>query len=120
MSDFLIPLLAGAITGVLSGAGLGGGTLLMLYLTGFAHMPQRLAQSTNLLYALSVSPAALLQHLRAKRIPVHALWKPALLGILCALLGALLAGLLTGSLLRRIFGGFLCLVSLRELFFLEK
>ncbi len=120
MKDFLIPLLAGAATGALSGAGLGGGTLLMLYLTGFAGVAQRTAQSINLLYALSVSPPALVQHLRAKRIPVRSLWLPALLGILCALAGALLAEQLGSALLRRLFGGFLCLVGLRELFFQEK
>lgn len=120
MSTFWIPLLAGAATGVLSGAGLGGGTLLMLYLTGVAGVAQHTAQSINLLYALAVSPPALVQHLRAKRIPVRRLWLPALLGSLCALAGAMLAGYLHSALLRRLFGGFLCLVGLRELFFQEK
>lgn len=120
MNGFWIALLAGAATGALSGAGLGGGTLLMLYLTGLSGVPQRTAQSINLLYALAASPPALVQHLRAKRIPARQLWLPAALGAACAFAGALLAGKLESALLRRLFGALLCLVGLRELFFREK
>ena len=45
-----ISLLAGAVTGVLSGFGIGGGTLLLIYMTAFAGVPQNLAQGVNLLY----------------------------------------------------------------------
>ena len=36
MSGWLIPLLVGAATGVLSGFGVGGGTLLLVYMTTLA------------------------------------------------------------------------------------
>ena len=36
MTQWLLPLLVGAATGVLSGFGVGGGTLLLVYLTAFA------------------------------------------------------------------------------------
>ena len=41
MTDFLIAALAGAVTGVLSGFGVGGGSLLLIYMTSFAGAPQR-------------------------------------------------------------------------------
>lgn len=44
--------LAGAVTGVLSGFGVGGGTLLLIYMTAFAGVEQHLAQGINLLYFL--------------------------------------------------------------------
>ena len=40
--------LAGLAAGVLSGFGVGGGTLLLIYMTVFAGMPQTLAQGINL------------------------------------------------------------------------
>ena len=40
--------LAGAVTGVLSGFGVGGGTLLLIYMTAFAGVEQHLAQGINL------------------------------------------------------------------------
>ena len=49
---WLVPLIAGAATGVLSGFGIGGGTLLLIYMTAFAGIPQTLAQGINLLYFL--------------------------------------------------------------------
>ena len=54
---WLIPLAVGTATGVLSGFGVGGGTLLLVYLTAVAGADQHLAQGINLLYFL---PAALL------------------------------------------------------------
>ena len=48
-ADWLTGILAGGITGLLSAFGLGGGTLLLLWLTLFAGMPQQTAQAVNLL-----------------------------------------------------------------------
>lgn len=84
-----ISLLAGAVTGVLSGFGIGGGTLLLIYMTAFAGVPQNLAQGVNLLYFLPTAATAL------------AAWAATGLDV---------------ELLHRCFGGFLIVVGLRELF----
>ncbi len=44
--SWLVPVLAGAATGVLSGFGVGGGTLLLIYMTAFAGVEQHLAQAS--------------------------------------------------------------------------
>ena len=62
MTDWLLPLLAGTATGVLSGFGVGGGTLLLIYLTAFAGLPQEQAQGINLLYFLPAAAASLPAH----------------------------------------------------------
>ena len=59
MSDWVLPLVVGAVTGVLSGFGVGGGTLLLVYMTAFAGLPQSLAQGINLLYFLPAGAMAL-------------------------------------------------------------
>ena len=116
MSGWLLPFLAGAATGILSGFGVGGGTLLLIYMTAFAGLPQEQAQGINLLYFL---PAA------AASLPAHAkngfLEKPVLLpaipaGLLCAALGAWTATGMDTALLRRLFGVFLLFIGVRELF----
>ena len=61
---WLIPALAGAVTGVLSGFGVGGGTLLLIYMTAFAGVPQNLAQGVNLLYFLPTAATALPAHVK--------------------------------------------------------
>lgn len=57
---WVIGLLAGLVTGVISGFGIGGGSLLILYLTAFAGMDQYTAGGLNLLYFLFCAPAALI------------------------------------------------------------
>lgn len=61
MMGWLIALLAGTITGILSAFGIGGGSLLLIYLTSFAAIDQHQAQGINLLYflpAASLPPAS--------------------------------------------------------------
>ena len=52
----------GLLTGILSGFGIGGGSLLLLYLTLFEGAGQYQAGGINLLYFLSCAPAALISH----------------------------------------------------------
>ena len=60
--------LAGLLTGVLSGCGIGGGSLLVLWLTLFEGMPQFTAGGINLLYFLACAPAALVSHVKNRLI----------------------------------------------------
>ena len=55
---------AGLLTGVLSGFGIGGGSLLLLYLTLFAGLSQFEAGGINLLYFIACAPAALYAHVK--------------------------------------------------------
>ena len=59
MMGWLLSLAAGAVTGVLSAFGIGGGSLLLIYLTAFAALDQHQAQGINLLYFLPAAAAAL-------------------------------------------------------------
>ena len=58
MMGWLIALLAGTITGILSAFGIGGGSLLLIYLTSFAAIDQHQAQGINLLYFLPAAAAS--------------------------------------------------------------
>lgn len=120
MGSRLTAVLAGAVTGVLSGFGIGGGTLLLLYMTAFAGVEQHLAQGINLLYFLPTAATALPSHIKNGFIDK----KTALPAILAGLAGTALAAwgatALDVALLRRCFGGYLLLISLRELFARKK
>ena len=93
---WLIPLAVGTATGVLSGFGVGGGTLLLVYLTA----------------ALLALPA----HKKNGYLDTKAL--PWLIGsgLICAALAAWLSSGLEVTLLRKLFGGFLIVVGLHEIF----
>ena len=62
--SFIIALLAGLATGILSAFGIGGGTLLLLWMTLFAGVEQHTAQGINLLYFLPTAAIALPAHIK--------------------------------------------------------
>lgn len=116
MNDWLLPLIVGAVTGVLSGFGVGGGTLLLVYMTAFAGLDQHLAQGINLLYFLPAGLMALPAHVKNGYIEKKALLPAIGAGLVCAALAAWAATALDTGLLRKCFGGFLILIGLWELF----
>lgn len=120
MSDWILPLIAGGVTGVLSGFGVGGGTLLLVYMTAFAGVEQRLAQGINLLYFLPAGLMALPAHLKNGYIEKPALLPAVGAGLVCAALSAWAATAMDVALLKKIFGGFLIAVGVMELFGKEK
>lgn len=106
---------AGLLCGIISGFGIGGGTLLMVWLTAFAGWEQRAAQGLNLLYFLPTAAAALLLHIKNALVDWHtALWAAGA-GVITAALSAWLAQRIDTALLRRGFGVFLLFVGLTEL-----
>ena len=111
-----MPLLAGAAAGVLSGFGVGGGTLLLIYMTAFAGVEQTLAQGINLLYFLPTAATALPSHIKNGFV----VWRAALPAVAAGLLGTALAAwaatALDVALLRRLFGAFLLYIGVTELF----
>lgn len=111
---------AGLVCGVLSGWGIGGGSLLMVWLTAVLSMDQRAAQSVNLLYFLPTAAAALLLHAKNRMVEWKAVLPAAAAGCATAALAAWLAAGLETELLRRLFGGFLILVGLSEIFLKTK
>ena len=63
-----IAILAGFGSAVLASMGMGGGSILILYLTLIAGVPQREAQGVNLLFFLPIGAAALWLHWRQGRV----------------------------------------------------
>lgn len=115
MTKALIAVLAGTVTGILSGWGCGGGTLLLLYLVSVAGLPQAAAQGINLLYFLPCAAAALYGH-RKHRYLDRAVLLPAILaGVPAAAAAAVLATAVETALLKRLFGVFLLVSGVREL-----
>jgi len=107
---------AGVLTGILSGFGVGGGALLLIYLTAWVGMDQHLAQGINLLYFLPAAATALPSHFKNGYVD-KSVAKPAILAGLAATAGgAWLATALDVELLRRLFGGYLLIIGLKELF----
>nr|WP_297178512.1 sulfite exporter TauE/SafE family protein [uncultured Agathobaculum sp.] len=105
----------GLLTGVLSGCGVGGGSLLMLYLTLCAGFGQYQAAGVNLAYFLACAPAALMGHAKRGLIEGRAVRWCVLAGLPASVLAALLAAHMDTGWLRRAFGLFLLCIGAKEL-----
>ena len=116
MMDWIIAFVVGALTGVLSGFGVGGGSLLLVWLTGIVGMEQTVAQGINLLYFLPAAAAALPAHIKNGYIEKKVVVPAISAGLTCAALGAWAATAVEVETLRKLFGVFLLWIGLRELF----
>lgn len=110
--DFLI----GLATGVLSGFGIGGGSLLILWLTAVDGVPQFRAGGLNLVYFICCAPAALWSHIKNKLVAGKAVLWCTLAGVPTSVCAALLAARMDTDWLRRGFGLLLLYIGVRELF----
>lgn len=114
--NFILSVLAGLVTGVISGFGIGGGTILMVYLTVLLEFPQKTAQGINLLYFLPTAVSAMIIHSKNSFIRWKAVFPAALAGCLTAGILSLFAMNMDLALLKKLFGGFLVITGSMELF----
>ena len=112
MIEFIISFLSGA----LSSMGIGGGAVLLLYLTAFGGCEQLSAQGINLIFFLPCAAIALIIHLKNGYVK----WRGALISILFGIpgvfLGSFVAGNIEPSLLKKAFAVFLLVIGIREIF----
>lgn len=106
----------GFLTGVLASMGLGGGFILVVWLTIFEDVAQRAAQGINLLFFLPIAFISLIFHLKNHLVNKTLVKKTALGGLLGAVIGTYGAQLIDNGLLRKLFALFLLAFGLRELF----
>ncbi len=116
MVKVIVAIGVGLLTGILSGMGIGGGSLLILYLTAVIGTDQYVAGGINLLYFLCCAPTALASHILHKRLEWQAVLWCSLSGFVTSLGAAWLASQLNTDWLRRGFGVLLLYVGARELF----
>lgn len=112
MSGFVV----GAVTGVLSGFGIGGGSLLILWLTMMEGTAQYTAAGINLLYFLCCAPAALISHIWHHLVDKRAAIWCAVAGCVTSPLASFAAGVIPMDWLRRLFGVLLLILGTKELF----
>lgn len=105
----------GLISGIVSGMGIGGGTVLIPALGLFFDMPQKTAQNINLIYFIPTAIVALITHIKQKRIETKSIKAIIPLGIVGAAIGSLIALSLGNELLRTMFGWFLLVMGIREI-----
>ncbi|MBR2894630.1 MAG: sulfite exporter TauE/SafE family protein [Oscillospiraceae bacterium] len=107
MKEFFIPFLLSVGTGILSGWGVGGGTLLLICMTLLLGVEQRQAQAINLIVFLPTAALSLFFHRKNGLLNKNVWIQAAVPGMGAAVLCSLMALKLDVSILRKPFGIFL-------------
>lgn len=113
-------IITGLISGIISGTGMGGGTILILVLSVFLGINQHTAQATNLIFFVPTSVVAIIVSIKEKMIE----WKTgiiiAITGTIGAVIGASISTKLEVTILKKIFGIFLAIIAIYEIYSLIK
>ncbi|MBQ3491542.1 MAG: sulfite exporter TauE/SafE family protein [Oscillospiraceae bacterium] len=105
------------VLGFLAGLGVGGGSLLMLWLTMVAGMEYADARTINLLFFLPCALTATLFHRKQGRVKLKKILPAILCGCVAAALSATIGVKADTAIIKKFFGGLLVLTGLRELFY---
>lgn len=112
-----VTLIIGTLLGFLSGLGIGGGSLLILWLTMVLGMDQAAARSINLLFFLPAAVIACIMRWRQGVLDIKKVLPAIFAGAAAAAAASVIGHLTDPEVLRKPFGILLLLTALRELFY---
>ena len=112
----MLKILTGLISGIVSGTGMGGGTILILILSVFMGIDQHVAQATNLVFFIPTSITAIIVSIKEKLIDWNVGIWIASAGIIGAIIGAKISITMDVILLKKLFGGFLAVIAIYEIY----
>ena len=116
----MLETLIGFISGIVSGTGMGGGTILILCLSIFLEINQKTAQATNLIFFIPTSIAAIYINMKQKNINIKLAKQIIFWGIIGTIIGALIAQKINVTVLKKMFGIFLAIIAIHEIYLLIK
>lgn len=112
-----VTLIVGTVLGFLSGLGIGGGSLLILWLTIALHMDPLTARSINLLFFIPSAVVACIMRLKQGNLKIKPLLPAIIAGCIAAALFSWVSTILDVQILKKLFGIILLAAGLRELFY---
>lgn len=112
----MLEILIGILSGIISGTGMGGGTILIFLLTYVVGIEQHIAQATNLIFFIPTSIVAIIVNMKNKNIDIKLAVFISVFGVLGAIIGANIAIAIQVKTLKIIFGIFLLIVAIYEIY----
>ena len=114
--SFIFYLLAGFVSGLLGGMGMGGGTVLIPVLTLFFGVEQHIAQATNLIAFLPMAAFSLNVHKKKGLLKTDGVWWIVVPALLTSVAGGFVAAVLSAGILRKLFGAILVFLAVKGIF----
>lgn len=110
----MIEILIGIISGIVGGLGMGGGTVLILFLSLFLNIEQHIAQATNIVFFVPTAISAIIVSIKNKNINFKIALPICLWGLLGAFVGAYISTKMDVNLLKKCFGVFLIFIAIYQ------
>lgn len=107
--------IVGLLSGITASLGIGGGFVLLIYLTAIASVPQMEAQLLNLLFFIPIGIMSIILHIRHRLIEKSIVLKSVFGGILGVFLGVYIGTLIPNEILSKIWAVFILIIGIREL-----
>ena len=120
LESFPVILIVGTVLGFLSGLGIGGGSLLILWLTIMLGMDQQTARSINLLFFLPSAVIACLFRWKQGCLNIRHVLPGAIAGCIAAGIFSFVGLNLDTRVLKKLFGVLLIATGIRELLWKPK
>ena len=117
LESFPIAVMTGLALGYLAGLGVGGGSLLILWLTLVLHMDQPTARAINLMFFIVAACAVSIFRWRQGKLNLRKVLPAILSGCVAAFLFSLWGKNMDVSTLKRFFGFLLLATGIRELLY---
>ena len=109
-------IIIGLVSGIVSGTGMGGGTVLILLLSIIMGIEQHIAQATNLVFFVPTSISAIITNWKYKLVDKKvALWV-SVFGVIGAITGAIISSKTNVEELKKYFGIFLAMIAVFEIY----
>lgn len=103
------------LTGITASLGLGGGFILVVYLTIFTQTAQLQAQGINLLFFIPIAVLSLVIHVKNGFIEKKVLPACILFSVIGAVIGVSVTGMISSDLLSKLFAAFIFIIGLKEI-----
>lgn len=117
LGSFPVSAIVGVILGFLAGLGIGGGSLLILWLTLVLQMPHDSARGINLLFFIPAAIIACIMHRRQGYIQLQTVLPAAIAGCTATVFFTFISASIDTAILKKPFGILLIATGLKELFY---
>lgn len=116
----MLEVIFGIISGIVTGLGMGGGTILILLLSLFMGLEQHVAQATNLVFFIPTAIAAILTNLKQKNVDLKIAINISFFGVIGAIIGSIFSNNISSENLKKYFAIFILIIALHEVYELYK
>lgn len=113
-------ILFGLISGIVTGMGIGGGTILIILLTVFMNIEQHTAQATNLIFFIPTAIVTIIMSLKNKLIDYKVANIIIIFGIIGSIVGAYISVRINNKSLKKYFGIVLLIIAIYEIYSYRK